>query len=105
MLTYAVCGILEPLADATYECVRASIAIVKAVAKVKQVCLPVQKYLLYSYKSTNTDAEGATQPDGTPTLVKIGVSFGPLSGGVVGLEVSGFTSTKVLALLVQRYKE
>jgi len=62
----AVCGILEPREDATNVCVKAAVRIARSVA-------------------------GIMQPDGEPTVVKLGVASGPLSGGVIGLEVPRFS--------------
>jgi class 3 adenylate cyclase len=62
----AVCGILDPRDDAANVCVKAAVRMGRAIA-------------------------GIMQPDGQPTVVKLGVAAGPLSGGVIGLEVPRFS--------------
>jgi class 3 adenylate cyclase len=62
----AVSGIFDPREDASDVCIRAAARMARAISAV-------------------------TQPDGQPTRIKIGVSAGRLSGGVVGLEVPRFS--------------
>ena len=62
----AVSGIFEPDGMAADLCVDAACRMAQAIADVKQ-------------------------PDGLPTMIKLGVSAGPLSGGVVGMEFPRFS--------------
>ena len=62
----AVSGIFEPDGMAADLCVDAACRMAQAIANVKQ-------------------------PDGLPTMIKLGVSAGPLSGGVVGMDFPRFS--------------
>ena len=56
-------------------------------------------YLLYWYKSTNTDTEGAAGA----VCARVAQNFGRLEHSTSDPRPGGSTSTKVLALLVPKY--